>query len=616
MQRREQYLLIGLVTAVLLWQGASLLNGMLLKPLRDKQTDLEKVQTQIGDSNAKLLQLARQRKNLNDWKKRSLPPDPAKAKQRPNALNAQRLYGDWLHDLAELSGFEELKVSSDVITVSRDNVFVSVHIKIEADAHYEQLCRFLDRFYRTDLLHRVTGLRIQSQEAEGNPVLQVLMDVEGMAIVGAPQNRRLFAQTTLVEDLSEDATEIIVESNDDFPKEPGFLVRLRNEYVKVTRMEGAIWTVERAQDSTIASNHPSETIVEHVRLSSDVKGRTADDFKQLFESNVFVKPAPPVQYKPRVAPLGEKTLTRGKPIEFTVVAMGYDPAKGRPEYSLVAPLTAGSRLDKTTGKFLWSPTSAQKAGKYTFKFEVKHPSAPGGKLSESVNVILRDPNTPPKIATPSTLPVYLGREWKTTLQATDAETPSGKLTWKLGPNPPKGLVINNQTGVLTWMPDDSTEVGEATAQVIVSDDGSPAQSTTQTLKLVVQDDAAQFTYLTTIFSVNGNVLAKLYDRSQDKYTELRVGTKFSISDIRGTVTTIDKKFLVFATSDGSHRLEIGQSLREAVSVKLPGAKTEDDTSIPDATRPANAVPATVAPTTAVPATTEPESPEASGREAP
>lgn len=605
MQRREQYLLIGLVTAVLLWQGAVLLDSWLLQPLREKQESLEKLQTQISDTNTKLLQLARQRKNLNDWKKRSLPPDPIKGKQRPNALNAQRLYGDWLHDLAELSGFEELKVTSDVITVSRDNVFVSVHIKIEADARYEQLCRFLERFYRTDLLHRVTALRIQSAEAEGDPLMQVLLDVEGLAIVGAPQNRRLFAQTTLVEDLSEDATEIIVESNDDFPKEPGFLVRLRTEYLKVIRMEGAIWTVERAQDSTVASNHPSETILEHVRLNRDVKGRTADEFKQLLDSDVFVKPAPPVQYKLRVAPLGEKTLTRGKPLEFTIVAMSYDPSKGRPEYTLVAPLIAGSRLDKSTGRFSWSPTSAQKAGKYVFKFEVKHPSAPGGKLSDSVTVVLRDPNTAPRIAASTASPVYLGREWKMKLQATDAETPAGGLTWKLGPNPPSGLQIDSQTGELSWTPDDSTEIGEATAQVIVSDDGSPPQTTTQTLKLAVQDDAAQFTYLTTIFSVNGNVLAKLYDRSQDKYTELRVGTKFSIADIRGTVTLIDKRHLVFAASDATYRMDIGQSLREAVAQKLPAATTEE-ADVPDATRPANVAPVTAAT----------ESPEASGREAP
>lgn len=605
MQRREQYLLIGLVTAVLLWQGATRLDAWLLQPLRTKQEAFEKLQTQISDTNTKLLQLARQRKNLNDWKKRSLPPDPIKGKQRPNALNAQRLYGDWLHDLAELSGFEELKVTSDVVTVSSDNVFVSVHIKIEADAHYEQLCRFLERFYRTDLLHRVTALRVQSSEAEGNPLMQVLLDVEGLAIVGAPQNRRLFAQTTLVEDLSEDATEIIVESNDDFPKEPGFLVRLRTEYLKVTRMEGAIWTVERAQDSTVASSHPSETILEHVRLNPEVKGRTAEEFKQLLDSDVFVKPAPPVQYKPRVAPLGEKTLTRGKPLEFTIVAMGYDPSKGRPEYTLVPPLIAGSRLDKSTGRFSWSPTSAQKAGKYTFKFEVKHPSAPGGKLADSVNVVLRDPNTPPRIAASAISPVFLGRDWKMKLQATDAETPAGQLTWKLGPNPPRGLLLDSQTGELSWTPDDSTEVGEATAQIIVSDDGSPAQSTTQTLKLVVQDDAAQFTYLTTIFSVNGNVLAKLYDRSQDKYTELRVGTKFSVADIRGTVTLIDKRHLVFATSDATHRMDIGQSLRDAVAQKLPAVMTEDS-GIPDATQPANVAPVT----------TTTDSAEASGREAP
>lgn len=592
MQRREQYLLIGLVAAVVLWQGARMLNSAFLEPLREKQAALEKLESSIELGKKDLVLLARQSKNLGDWKKRSLPPDPVKStKQRPSALNAQRLYGDWLHDLAQLSGFEDLKVSPDVMTVSRDNVFVSVHIKLEADARFEQLCRFLDRFYRTDLLHRVTALRVQSQESDGDPAMQIQMDIEGVAIANAPQTRRLFAHTTLVDEMTEDSTEMIVESSEEFPKDPGFLVRLKNEIVKVTKVEGAIWSVERAQDSTSASSHQPETIVEHVRLNRDVAARSSDEIKQLLESNIFVKPAPPIQYKPRIAPLGEKSFTRGRPFEFNVVAMGYDPAKGRPEFSLVPPLIAGARLEKSTGKFTWSPTTSQKAGKYTFKFEVKHPSAPGGKLSESVNIQLRDPNTPPKISPASPPIIYLGRPWKYTMQATDAETQGSKLTWKLGETAPMGLSIESQTGVLTWTTDDSTEPGTVNVSVIVTDDGTPPQSTTLPLRLTVQDDAAMFTYLTTIFAVNGNVIAKLYDRSTDKYTELKVGTRFAVADIDGTVTKIEKKYLLFENPAGLHRLIIGNSLRELTTEKRSAAP-EMESEIPDATKPANVVPKT------------------------
>lgn len=604
MQRRQQYLVIGLVAAIVLWQGGRMLDSSFLEPIRQRQADLEELEETVDLREQDLIVLARQKKSLEQWRRRSLPPDPVtSAKQRPTALNAQRLYQDWLHDLAQLSGFEMLEVKPERLSLSRDSVFVSVIVKIEAEARYEQLCRFLDRFYRADLLHRVTSLRIQSRESEGDPLLQVTLEAEGLAIVGAPQNRRLFPQTTLDEDVSEDTTELTVESTDGFPEQPGFLLRMRSELLRVTEVHGTTWTVERAQDATTAMEHPVGTIIELIRLKDEVPARSAEEIKVLLKSNIFVKPAPPVQYKPRIAPLGDKSLTRGKPIEFTIVAMGFDPSRGKPEFSLVEPLVAGSRLDKSSGKFVWAPLSEQKADKYTFKFEVKHPSATGGKLSQSVTVTLRELNTAPKIASKPVPSIYIGRPWKFVPEASDAESPRDKLAWKLGENPPKGLAIDSRTGEITWTPDETVELGEATAQITVSDDGTPPLSATQSLKLQVQDDAAMFTYLTTIFAINGKPLAKLYDRSQDKYTELRIGTHFTIADIQGTVTQIDKKSLQFSNGEQAHRMEVGQSLREISALKTPqppvgppgdkpDADTQDvdntgDLEPADATRPAN-----------------------------
>lgn len=606
MQRREQYLLIGLISAVVIWFGGSMFHANFVQPLQTRQKEYEDLQKSISQRKSGLVELARQRKNLTAWTKRSLPPDIKMGKLRPDAGNAQRLYQDWLHDLAQLSGFEGLKVTADRRNVSRDNVYVSVGVKIEAEAKYEQLCRFLDRFYRADLLHRISALRIQSKEAEGDPFLDVELQAEGLAIVDAPINRRLFAQTVLIEELSDDSAELKVDSNDDFPKEPGFLVRIKNEFLKVTGIEGTTWTVERAQDATIASSEPAGTIVEYARQNADVRVRSANEIKQLLESNVFVKPAPPVQYKPKISPPGEKTVIRGsRPIEFTVAVIGYDPTRGKPEYTLTSTIP-GSRIDKATGKFTWSPTRDQKPGKYAFKVEVKHPSAPGGHLTETINVTLRDPNTIPRIAIKTPPPVYLGRPWQFTLEATDAETVPGKLTWKLGDKAPKGMEIGSSSGKLTWTPDDSTEIGETTVQVNVSDDGSPPQTATTSLRLQVEDDKAAFTYLTTIFAINNNALAKLYDRSQDKQTELHVGTKFSVADVQGTVTKIDKKYLEFTSGDSTVKMQIGQSLREVAPEKQTA--TARDTEPADATRPSNI--------SAASATAKPHAVESSADETP
>ena len=611
MQQREKNLLIGLVAAVLLWQGGKVVSSTFLEPLWTRQKDLEKLQESVSEKNKSLILLARQRKQLDGWKRRSLPPDPASMSKRaagtqggarPTAANAQRLYQDWLLDLAVLSGFEQLKISPERTTVSPDNVYVSVHVKIDAEPRYEQLCRFLDRFYRTDLLHRITSIRIQSNEAEGDPFLKVLIEAEGMALLDAPQRRQLFAQTTLAEDLAEDGTTIKLKSVEGFPESPGFLIRVKNEFVTVTEMKGNVWTVERGQDGTTAASVPAGSIVEDAPRNPDIALRTDEQIKQLLASNVFLKPVPPTQYKPKISPLSEKSHMRGKPLEFNIVVTGYDPGRGRLEFSLIDPIIPGSRIDKSSGKFSWSPTSDQMAGKYAFKFEVRHPSIAGGRMTDTVNVALREPNTAPKVAKKTVPPVFIGRKWTFQPEASDAESSGDRLTWKLGENPPAGLEINSSTGELTWTPDDEVEIAKVKVNVVATDDGSPPLSTTIPLELDVQDDAAMFTYLTTIFFRDNVPLAVFYDRSKGKSIELKVGSRFAVSDIRGVVTGIEKKFLTYSRDDASYRMELGQSLRDSFekaekptdrTTSRPGQSAEkpvEDSAPSDATQPSNVVP--------------------------
>ena len=223
--------------------GAQGIYSYLIQPINDRREELATINKKIDEKKDQVISMLGQQRKLKEWTSRSLPPDPVKKGQRPNALNAQRLYQDWLHELALLSGFEDLKISPTSMSISAGNIYVSVPVRIEADARFDQLCHFLDRFYRVDLLHRISSLRVTCKESEGNPFLQITMDAEGLAIAQelttakTAEKSRLFPQTNLTDDLSDEATVLKVESSEGFPSKPGFMVRIRSEYLTVTAMD-------------------------------------------------------------------------------------------------------------------------------------------------------------------------------------------------------------------------------------------------------------------------------------------------------------------------------------------------------------------------------------------
>jgi hypothetical protein len=565
---RQQILLAAAVGVVVLWVAIFMVGPAALAPFQQKAEDLKKVTASVEQKTKDAAAVEKAKTQLVAWRARSLPPDVGAAKsKRSDALDAQRKYQEWITDLTILAGFDSPKVRplasrqiSRTFSGASVNAAVSVAVSVEAHITYGQLATFLDHFYRAELLHRISKLRVESRESSGDPELHVWIDCEGLAINDAKVRRTLFPETTLTAELSADAKSCRVAGSDGFPKQVPFRVRIGGEYLTVTAIKGDEWTIVRAVERTHAAEHPSGGKVELTPLNPAFPSKTADEFHDVLLANVFIKPPPPKEYKPRFDPLNELAFVRGKSFEFTVAVKDYDPTQGKPAFAITAGAPPGLQIDIRTGKIQWKPAEDQPTGKFPLSIEARHPSAEDGRLQGKLTVVFREPNSTPQIKVVPPPVAYLGRQWKYKLDVTDPETPLEKLKIKLD-GAPEGLSVAMPAGELVWTPPESLKPGDFSVKVEVTDDGTPAQTVTATVPLKLQDDAASFTKLTGIVARDEQWEAMLTDQLQDKALIVHVGDTLNIADVSGTITDIKPKFVLVKQGEQTMRLDLGDNLR-------------------------------------------------------
>lgn len=283
MQRREKILLIFFVSAIVIWRGLPILRAMVLGRLDEASLRIQALNKDEAVLEDKEFQLQINQRRMSDWTERSLPPEPAEA---------QRLYQEWLNDLAELAGISSLRVTPEPLqTAPTDISFRSVRVSVKGEATFEQLTYFLHEFYRADLLHRVQALKVESP-GPGAPLKIVLM-AEGLCVHGAQPRSHLFPRTELAESLPRSFDTLKVSSVEGFPKEPGFVLRIDNELATVTKIDGNKVHVKRAVEGTAKAYHANKAEVELFPVRFDQQQISLDDRKKTLAKHPFVQPAPP-----------------------------------------------------------------------------------------------------------------------------------------------------------------------------------------------------------------------------------------------------------------------------------------------------------------------------------
>jgi len=545
MKRNEKILAGGLALVVAGYFGWPILHSIYLAPIETLEGDLAYVEGQVQDKNDQNFQLRLAAQRLSDARRRGLPGDD---------LDAQRLYQQWLTDLALASGLNA-KVTPNRRSPER-GVYTAVEVSLEGQATFKELQAFLRRFHSVDLLHRIVRLDIESPAAEGDPQLKFSLAAEGLNLEGAPKRNFLFPQADLKDPLPATATELTLPAKE-FVAKSGDLLRIGTELATVTKIDGDRFEIARAADGTKAADHAAGVVVELLPLRRvDSKKDSPPVALAGPIDNPFLKPR---KYEPRFDGFADQQLVRGGTAKMTVKVADYDAEAGPTEIEL-ASAPEGLSLDAATGEIAWTPPADLPNGDYKVTLAADIP-APKQRLERTVTIKLVDANTPPTLEPVSLSEVLLGETVRVPLKGKDS---SGPVTYKLDQGPP-GAAIDASSGEFTWTIPESFNPGDVSVTVSAADGGSPPLSSQQTFTIKVGENLKPFVKLAGVGS-DGSPWAWLYDQSSNRNLWLRQDQSFKAAGVEATVRSIGADFFTYQRNGEVWRMELGQSLQDVEKI--------------------------------------------------
>lgn len=219
-------------------------------------------------------------------------------------------------------------------------------------------------------------------------------------------------------------------------------------------------------------------------VATDSTGRSA--------TNSFTVTVLDTNSAPVLTAQSNRTINELTPLTVTNTATDTDLPTNSLAYSLlVAP--AGASIS-TVGIITWNPDETQGPGVHTFTTRVVDNGTPNLSATNTFTVTVTEVNLVPTLPGQSDRTIGELVPLTVTNTATDLDQPANVLTYQLL-TPPAGAAIN-ASGIITWTP--SAIQGPTTnlIRTVVTDNGTPAFSATNSFLVIVTDTAnCQFTNL-------------------------------------------------------------------------------------------------------------------------
>lgn len=567
MQNREKKLAIAFGSVVGVMAVWSVLRPWYIGPIQQEEGQLASVQTELdSQQNRQMQQLAAGRK-MAEWKAQSLPPDVKPiGRQRADALNGQRLYQEWLTDLARHAGFTN-PVVVPLNTQSVQDVYVTAQVRIKAEANYSELCQFLSLFEQADLLHRIHSCIIESSNYRGNPRFDVTLVAEGVALQNAPQREMLFPRTELAAAIDADDSKVLVKDALGFPKAGRFGIRIDEELFSVVQVKGKEWQITRGRDNTKPVAHIEGGKVDlglYDPLTHDGPAKEPHPkFAMLAGENPFTVPLPPNNYNPRLNLPREQVAYVGSPLSIEVKAEDFNQTLAPPKFELTGKIPEGMKLatlpDRPySGLITWEPADESLIANYPISIQVTRNDLEK-PLTASVLVRVEERNLPPELTGPGSQTVYSGQPLAFTVKATDE--PDQRITYSVGASAPPEATIDPATGEFSWTPPGVVTEQTFEIEILASDNGRPSAQGSIRVSVEVKADVAHFTRFVGSLSESETSEAWLFDRWNKRDLVIREGEMLEVADIEARLMKVQQDTLVLERDGKTFELSLGQDVR-------------------------------------------------------
>jgi len=552
-----------LLIVVVFWMMRPLVDGWYFEPIRKATRDAQTTQQTLEKLQVEELALAKDQAKLQQWEDASLPSD---------VLIAQRLYQEYITNLAIECAFQ----GSDVKPLGKNSKigkYSTVSVSLKGETNLAGLGRFMYLFDQANLMQRVSSLKITSSGTQGDPRLDVSLTAEGMSVEGSELRKELFPRAFLQQMLPADGDEVFVTTNDQFPTESDFLARIGTEIIRVSRVEGDNWLVQRGAEGTRPTIHNVNDVIELMPIAWEKRENSFDKYEPLLADSPFTTPPPPRTWSPRLNGIANKTVYPGDEVKISPRADGLNPELGEPIFTLLeAP--DGMEFDPEAGEIIWAAPEGAELGDYTAKVQLTQSANEELNLESSFTVTVKARNTPPELTVPESAIVVIGRDFSLKAEAVDAETPEG-LTYSFDSGVPTGVSIDEATGEVTWTPDMEMTPGDYNVEVKVTDAGEEALSTTKTVTLQLQDDSAQLTRLTGSVSRGDASYVWFRNLGTGVSTQLKIGDRLVVAEIDAEVVEIQRRSVKVRDAEGLWELSLGDAVRNRVLLEASGDAAGD-----------------------------------------